>query len=70
MMLSIDRFEGKYAVCVDESQRIVKIKRRRIKGEAHEGDIIKRAVFFYYVMKKETQSIKDEISKLQDELFE
>lgn len=69
-MLSIDRFEGLYAVCVDDDGHIVNVQRSKIKGEAVEGDVIQEKNGFYAVLKNETQIRKEEIKKLQDELFQ
>ena len=39
-MLSIDRFEGEYVVCEDESQNKVILSRGEIPQSAKEGDIL------------------------------
>ncbi len=69
-MLSIDRFEGGYAVCVDDEENIVNINQSLIRENAVPGDIIEEKDGFYIILKDETKRRKEEIKKLQDELFQ
>lgn len=69
-MFSIDRFEGGYAVCVDDEENIVNIKQSLIRENAVPGDIIEEKDGFYITLKDETKRRKEEIKKLQDELFQ
>ena len=69
-MLSIDRFEGVYAVCVDDEENIVNINQSLIRENAVPGDIIEEKDGFYIILKDETKRRKEEIKKLQDELFQ
>ena len=69
-MLSIDRFEGEYAVCVDDDENIVSIDRKLIIGKAVSGDVIDEKDGVYIVLENETERRKNEIRKLQDELFQ
>lgn len=69
-MLSIDRFEGGYAVCVDDEENIVNINQSLIRENAVPGDIIEEKDGFYITLKDETKRRKEEIKKLQDELFQ
>lgn len=69
-MLSIDRFEGEYAVCVDDDENIVSIDRKLIRGKAVSGDVIDEKDGVYIVLENETERRKKEIRKLQDELFQ
>lgn len=69
-MLSIDRFEGEYAVCVDDDENIVSIDRKLIRGKAVSGDVIEEKDGVYIVLENETERRKNEIRKLQDELFQ
>lgn len=68
-MLSIDRFEGEFAVCIDDNENIVSINRRLIRGKAVSGDVIDEKNGVYIVLENETKRRKNEIRKLQDELF-
>lgn len=45
-MLSIDRFEGEFAVCIDDNENIVSINRRLIRGKAVSGDVIDEKTAF------------------------
>ena len=69
-MLSIDRFEGGYAVCVDDEENIVNINQSLIEENAVSGDIIEEKDGIYVILKDETKRRKEEIQKLQDELFQ
>ena len=57
-MLSIDRFEGKYAVCVDDDENIVRIDRKLIRGKAVSGDVIDEKDGVYIVLENETKKEK------------
>ncbi len=67
--LSIDRFEGNFAVCVDDDENIIKIKRTKIPKKAKEGDVLKVLNGVYEIDDKETKIRKKEMYDLQDELF-
>ncbi len=68
-MLSIDRFEGEFAVCIDDNENIVSINRSLIRGKVVSGDVIDEKNGVYIVLENETERRKNEIRKLQDELF-
>lgn len=67
--LSIDRFEGNFAICVDDDENIIKIKRTKIPKKAKEGDVLKVLNGVYEIDDKETKIRKKEMYDLQDELF-
>lgn len=69
-MLSIDRFENGYAVCVNDDGKIYNIKCELIENGADAGDIIEQKNGIYVVLKDETEKRREEIQRLQDELFE
>ena len=69
-MLSIDRFEGGYALCVDEQGHVVEIETALIEDGADEGDYIFENDGRYYVDRDKTKAERDEILALQDELFQ
>lgn len=69
-MLSIDRFEGEYAVCIDDSGNIFEIDVNLIESNAASGDVIQLKDNIYVILKDETRKRREEIKKLQDELFE
>lgn len=69
-MLSIDRFEEGYAVCIDEDGRVINITVELVEDDAKEGDVIFFEDGMYHVSEEATQAVRDEILALQDELFE
>lgn len=69
-MLSIDRFEENYAVCVDDDGNVTDIEKNLIDKNAAEGDFIYLKDGRYYVAADRTQAEREEISALQDELFQ
>ena len=69
-MLSIDRFEGDYAVCIDDEGVVTDIEKSLIEGEPEAGDFIYLKEGRYYVAEDKTQAEREEISALQDELFQ
>lgn len=66
MYLIIDRFEGEYAVCEAEDRKMVLVKRGEIKGQAREGDVIKREDKYYIVDVEETAKRRQMIEKMLD----
>ena len=70
ILLTIDRFEGEFAVCIDDNGATINIKKENIPSDAKEGDIIEISENCYIINKEKTQSKFDEIKKLQDSLWE
>ena len=69
--ISIDRFEGKYAVCIYDDEKIEKIEKKNLPKNVKEGDVLKvlpNGNFEFDL--KETNRRRDEIFKLQEDLFE
>lgn len=71
MKLSIDRFEGAYAICQDDNEKMYAIEKKEIPNEAILGDIlsIDENTGELKVDKKETKIRKEKIKSLQDKLF-
>jgi hypothetical protein len=69
-MLSIDRFEGNYAVCVTDNDEIVNVEIGLIPAGCKEGAILDKTENGYVLNEKETKKKYDEIKKLQDSLWE
>lgn len=69
-MLTIDRFEGEFAVCIYDNGAMINIKKHLIPSGAKEGDIIEISNNCYIINKEKTKSKFDEIKKLQDGLWE
>ena len=68
--LSIDRFDGKYAICEDDDRRVFAIERSEIPKEAKRGDVLsisdEREIT---IDEQETKARKKRIKKLQDSLW-
>lgn len=69
-MLTIDRFDGEFAVCINDNGSIINVKKKLIPDEAKEGDIIEISENCYIINIEKTKSKFDEIKKLQDGLWE
>ncbi|MGN1113585.1 MAG: DUF3006 domain-containing protein [Oscillospiraceae bacterium] len=69
-MLSIDRFEGDFAVCIDDDGNFTDIDISLLPKNAAEGDMIYCEQGKYYISEEETKKIKEEIKALEDELFQ
>lgn len=69
MKITIDRFEGEYAVCEVEAGKIINIPKTDIPKEAKEGDILSKPDSGYCIEKAETEAKKDEIRKRMNRLF-
>ena len=69
-MFTIDRFEGRYAVCIDDDGNVININRRKINRNVSVGDVLREENGKLVCDEAKTHSIKDEIIRLQDELFE
>ncbi|OYO43016.1 hypothetical protein C8E03_11626 [Lachnotalea glycerini] len=67
MKLVIDRFEGKFAVCVQEDH-VINIPRYKIPIEAKDGDCIEMENGFFVVRKEETEDKRYKVKKFMDEL--
>ncbi|WP_046721435.1 DUF3006 domain-containing protein [Heyndrickxia coagulans] len=67
----IDHFEGeKFAVCEDESLKLVDIERSKLPKSAKEGDALIYENGEYRIDKKRTDEMKREIEKLMDDVWE
>ena len=69
-MLSIDRIEDSFAVCVDDKGNIFNLELSLVDGEIKEGDILTFVDGRYKTDEEKTKSQRAEIEALQDELFE
>ena len=69
--ISIDRFEGKFAICIGEDEEIIKVKIKYLPKTAKEGDILKVLKGFKFEIDEEkTKKRREEIFTLQEDLFE
>ena len=70
MFLSIDRFDGDYAICQDDNEKLYEIKMSELPENAKPGDVLKLSpdsTLSFDVA--ETLNRKKRIKKLQDKLF-
>lgn len=70
MKIIIDRFEGEYAICENESEEMIKIEKNKLPSEASEGDVLILEGEKITLDKNETQKRKEKIEKLIEELWE
>ncbi len=67
---SIDRFEGNFAICVDEDEKIKKIEIKKLPKNIKEGDIVKVLKDGTFKIDKEkTKQEREDIFNLQEDLF-
>lgn len=66
---SIDRFEGDFAICIGDDEKIYKLELKKIPEKAREGDVLKKVDGILTVDEEETKKRKDELFDLQDKLF-
>jgi len=69
-MISIDRFEGDFAVCINEKGEPININISEIPKQAKEGTILTKKENLYIIHEKITSEKREKIKKLQDSLWE
>jgi len=69
--LTIDRFEGTYAICEDSDQKFFAIEASELPEGAHEGDVldVNDAEGTLSVNAEATEQRRAKVKKLQDKLF-
>ncbi|MFA9378196.1 MAG: DUF3006 domain-containing protein [Lachnotalea sp.] len=67
MKLVIDRFEGKYAVCMQEDS-IINIPRYKVPINAKDGDCLVMENGFFVVQKEVTEDKRYKVKKIMDDL--
>ncbi|HOQ75982.1 MAG TPA: DUF3006 domain-containing protein [Thermoclostridium sp.] len=70
MKITIDRFEGSYAVCEADGNKMISIERSLLPEEAREGDVLTLIDGKYIIDTAETAKRKAYIKSLMDEIFE
>lgn len=70
MKLSIDRFEGNYAVCEDNDGKMHDIPRELVQESAKEGDVLIFRDGSYWVDTEETQKRRNAAAQLQKKLMD
>ena len=69
MKVTIDRFEGFYAVCEKVDRTMIDIKRNDIPSEAREGDVLNIINDKITIDNEETNKRKKEIEELTKNLW-
>lgn len=69
MYVSIDRFEGDFAICECEDFKIIKILKNKLPLNAREGDILNVDENMCIIDSDATLEKKREIYEIQKELF-
>lgn len=70
MRLSLDRFEGDYAICEDDTQKVHEIHKSKLPPNAKLGDILTLSSDgTLSVDEAETAKRKERIKALQDKLM-
>lgn len=67
MKLVIDRFEGKYAVCVQDD-KVINIPRYKVPIDAKDGDCLVMENGFFVVQNEETEDRRYSVKKLMGDL--
>ena len=67
MKLIIDRFEGKFAVCMQEN-KIINIPRYKLPIEAKDGDCLVLENGFFVVNNEETEEKRRSVKKFMEDL--
>ncbi len=71
MMLSIDRFDGVYAICEGDDEKLYAIEKSELPKGAKPGDVLKLSSGGSLTLDEdETKRRKERIKKLQNKLFE
>lgn len=67
--VSVDRLEGEFAICIDDTEKTHKINIKKLPKGVKEGDVLKVLKNGYELDKKETKKRREEIFSLQEEIF-
>lgn len=70
MKYTIQRFDGKIAVCEDENKEIINIPKYRLPLEAKEGDVVVEMNGMLQIDDVETNERRKKSKQLMDKLFE
>lgn len=69
MKVTIDRFEGDFAVLELPDRKMIDIKRDKIPAEAKEGDVLQMDGDKITIDEEETLKRKTEIEELMDDIW-
>lgn len=70
MKYIIDRFEGKIAICEDETKGMVRIPKYKLPLEVQEGDCLIESGGFLKIDQAATEERKSRMKDKMDRLFE
>ena len=70
MKVIVDRFEGSYAVCEDEEQKMINIEIDKLPQGVKEGDVLIIEGDNIKVDKEETETRRERIRRLMEDLWE
>ncbi|NLY67848.1 MAG: DUF3006 domain-containing protein [Tissierellia bacterium] len=70
MKVIVDRFEGSYAVCEDEEQKMINIEIDKLPQGVKEGDVLIIEGDNIKVDKEETEIRRERIRRLMEDLWE
>lgn len=70
LKVTIDRFEGEYAICEKEDRKMINIEKSKLPDGAKEGDVIVIRDENIVIDSSTTQERKHRLQKLMDELWE
>lgn len=70
MKVTIDRFEGNYAICEKENKEMINIERNRLPPNAKEGDFLLVEENSISIAKTATLEQKKKIKELMDGLWQ
>ena len=69
MKIIIDRFEGEYVVCEDETGKVINIPKTDMPDEAKEGEVLSKSDSGYRIEKTETEAKREKIIEKMNRLF-
>lgn len=69
MKVTIDRFEGEYAVCEKEDGNMINIAKSKLPSASREGDVLIMEGNDIRIDAKDTRSREKRIRKLMDDLW-
>lgn len=70
MKVVIDRFEGQYAVCIDDDKKILNIQINKLPENAKPGQVLNIDGNVVCIDEKSTSEREAKIKKLMDQLWE
>ncbi len=69
MRVVVDRFEGDYAVCEKEDRTMINVERKKLPSGVKEGDVLLIERDYITIDIGHTDTRRNEVEKLMDELW-